>query len=232
MTILSVMLRRAVLGSVAVAGLLLAGCDRRDVGERAASTPQDATTQTQAPAGGPPPAADRDIDAPVATNTPEPPDATDTGAPSIATRPAISQADALALLMAVDENEIAAADQALARNVGGQVRDYAQMMKTDHGQNLTDTTRLGGAVSTAPAVAEAKQKGEAGLRSLDAFGGAGYEKAYIDAMVADHTEALAIFDSTLLPVATSANVRQHFITTRAMVARHLARAKEIQASLE
>lgn len=231
MTILSVMLRRAVLGSVAVAGLLLAGCDRRDVGERATSTPHDATAQPQTPAGAPP-AADRDINAPVATNTPEPPDASETGTPSSATRPAISQADALALLMAVDENEIAAADQALARNVGGQVRDYAQMMKTDHGQNLTDTTRLGGAVSTAPAVAEAKQKGEAGLRSLDAFGGAGYEKAYIDAMVADHTEALAIFDSTLLPVATSANVRQHFITTRATVARHLERAKEIQASLE
>jgi putative membrane protein len=152
------------------------------------------------------------------------------GSPTGAT--ATTQADALAMLMAVNEHEIAAADQALGKNVTGAVRDFAQMMKTDHGKNLADTTKLGGAASTSPGVKTLKDKGDADLRTLDAQSGKAYEKAYIDAMVKGHTDALAMIDNTLLPAATDTNIRQHFTTTRAAVARHLDKAKEIQGTLK
>jgi putative membrane protein len=222
-------------------GLLMAACDRRAVEDDATATPAEtAATETTASDGAAVPPPVTDIDAPVATNTPEPPDPGDmsAGASPAASAPApgagtTSQADALALLIAVNEHEIAAADQALMKKASGPVLAYAQLMKTDHTKNLTDTTRLGGAASTAPAVTELRNKGEADLNALAAAqDGAAYEKAYIDAMVRGHTEALALIDGTLLPAATADNVRQHFTTTRAAVARHLERAKEIQGELK
>jgi putative membrane protein len=215
--------RRVALAIALVLPLLRPACYRRKVEDDSQPTPAESTPSPAAT----PADADREVSAPVATAAPEPADA-GTAAPAATT----TQADALAWLVAADEHEIAAADQALAKNVTGKVRDYAQMMKTDHGKNLTDTIKLGAAASTAPAVKALKDKGEADLHALDANAGAAYEKAYIDAMVRGHTDVLAMFDSTLLPAATDANVRQHFTTTRAAVARHLERAKEIQATLK
>lgn len=218
---------RIPLAAAVVLVLGLVACDRRDVEDDATVTPAEPTATREA--GTPPADADRDVDAPIATNAPEPPDA---AAEMPAGSAATTQADALAMLMTVDEHEIAAADQALGKNVTGAVRDFAQMMKTDHGKNLTDTTKLGGAASTAPAVKTLKDKGDADLRALDAQSGKAYEKAYIEAMVKGHTDALAMIDNTLLPAATDANIRQHFTTTRAAVARHLEKAKEVQGTLK
>ena len=222
--------QRAALAAALALPLLLSGCDRRKVEDDSTRSPAETTTPDGAatsPAIAPESTAPPAPDQGVATNAPEPPDASETGAAGSTT-----QADALALLMTVDEHEIAAADQALGKNVTGPVLNFAQMMKTEHGKNLTETTRLGGAVSTAPAVDALKKQGEASLRTLAMQSGTAYEKAYLDAMVRGHTDALALIDGTLLPAATDANIRQHFTTTRATVARHLERAKEIQASLK
>lgn len=221
---------RVPLAALALA-LALAACDRREVEDDSVVTPAEPSVSREA--GTPPAGADRAIDAPVATNEPEPMDPGEMapGATPAGTRSA-SQADALALLTTVDEHEIAAADQALRKNVTGAVREYAEMMKTEHGRNLADTTKLGAAASTAQAVKALREKGEADLRALDAHAGPAYEKAYIDAMVRGHTEALALIDTTLLPAATDTSIRQHFNTTRATVARHLARAREIQSTLK
>lgn len=220
--------RHAAVTAALALPLLFAGCDRRDVEDDSRATPAEPTASREA--GTPPASPDREVSAPVATNTPEPPEAGEAGAP--ATAGATSQADALAMLAAIDEHEIAAADQAMSKNVTGQVRDYAQMMKTDHSKNLADTTKLGAANSTSPAVTALKEKGQADLRELGNNTGKAYEKAYIDAMVNGHTDALSKLDGTLIPAATDANVRQHLTTTRDTVARHLDKAKEIQSSLK
>lgn len=54
---------------------------------------------------------------------------------------------ALAAVMEVDRHEIAAAGDALSKNVEGQVRDYAQMLREDHTRNLEATRRLMGDAS-------------------------------------------------------------------------------------
>jgi putative membrane protein len=229
-------LARIPLAAAVILVLGLVACDRRDVEDDTTVTPAEPTASREA--GTPPAGADRDIEVPTATNAPEPMDTTEMPAGSTApgTTPGgaatTTQADALAMLMAVNEHEIAAADQALGKNVTGAVRDFAQMMKTDHGKNLADTTKLGGAASTAPAVKTLKDKGESDVRMLDGQSGKVYEKAYIDAMVKGHTDALALIDNTLLPAATDINIRQHFTSTRTAVARHLDKAKEIQGTLK
>lgn len=217
---------------LALALAATAACDRRDAEDDATVTAAD--TEIDRPAGTEAPAqpgaeASPGTDAEVAATTgAEPPDASETAAGAAN----VTQADALALLAAVNEHEIAAADQALGKNVTGDVRAFAEMMRTEHTKNLQDTTRLGSAASTHAAVTAHKQKGEAELRTLDAQTGKAYEKAYMDAMVKGHEEALAAIDNTMLPAATEDNVRQHFTATRAAVAKHLERARQVRSGLQ
>lgn len=151
--------------------------------------------------------------------------------PAGATTGAMSQGEALAMLMVINEHEIAAADQALAKEVAGKVREYANLMRSDHNRNMEDTRKLGGTASTSTEVTTQRSKGETALRALDAQTGKAYEKAYIDAMVQDHGEALTMIDEKLLPAATDATVREHLTATRTTVAGHLDRAKQLQTEL-
>ena len=52
-------------------------------------------------------------------------------------------------------------------------------------------------------------------------------KAYIDAMVKGHTEALAVLDNKLIPKATTQAVKDHLAATREHVAHHLERAESL-----
>lgn len=229
--------RNALLRVLPLAGVLAlaAACDRRDTEDDTTRTAADTEIDRAAGAEAPPapgPEASPGTDAEVAaTVSPEPPDAGETGAPGTPAA-ALSQADALALLVAINEHEIAAADQALRKNVTGAVRQFADMMRVDHTRNLTDTTKLGGAASTHPTVTGQKRKGEAELRTLDAQTGNAYEKAYMDAMVKGHEEALGAIDNAMLPAATDDRVRQHFTATRTAVANHLERARQVRSGLQ
>lgn len=92
----------------------------------AATTPGDGT----APAGNTGAAMTPDVNAPSVPRS---------GAPG-------SEADrkALAAVMEVDRHEIAAAGDALAKNVQGEVRSYAETLRDDHTRNLEATRRLMG----------------------------------------------------------------------------------------
>src|SRR5690606_16878822 len=142
-----------------------------------------------------------------------------------------AQQEALGLLAAVDEHEVAAAQQAKSKDVDGAELEYANMMEAAHSQNLAATRALMIADAAEPAaVADLKAKGQAELDRLGALQGDEYEDAYIDAMVAGHQDALAMLDSRLIPAARDAAVRQHLQSTREQVAAHLEQARELQAN--
>lgn len=144
--------------------------------------------------------------------------------------PVASEGEALMLLMAVNDHEIAAADQARAKKVDGATLDYANLMRDEHGKNQADTRKLARAPAGAEsdAVKAQKQKGAAELQTLSRLEGDAYEKAYIDAMVKGHTEVLAMLDARLIPAASTDPVRKHLTMTREHVAMHLERAKALQ----
>lgn len=148
--------------------------------------------------------------------------------PPADTAPAPAQDDGLALglLASVNEHEIKAADQAMSKNVTGAVLDFAKMMKTQHTENQSKTLALG-AQQDAPEVQEKKQQGEAELAELGKLSGKDYEKAYAQAMVKGHTDALALIDERLLPMASEGPVKEHLTTTREHVAMHLEAAKKL-----
>lgn len=134
---------------------------------------------------------------------------------------------ALALLAAVNEHEIAAAQQAEGKRVSGPVMDYAKMMVTHHTENLDKTKALGELVMT-DEVKAMQDKGAKDLADLGQKSRNDYEGAYVEAMVKGHTEALALIDTRLLTLASNGPVKDHLTATRATVAEHLDAAKKLQ----
>jgi putative membrane protein len=198
------------------AGLMsTAGCDRdRDQNETVPATDTSAAAGTVDPTMPEPGTTDSTTAANADTAT------MDAGQGTPAER------SALGVLNAINDHEIAAGRQALAKGVQGEVAAYAQMMIDQHTENRQKTSSFNPDASSAEANAQ-RSKGEQELATLDAKTGDAYARAYIDAMVKGHTEALAALDNQLIPAATRPEVRQHLDTTRGHVADHLQRAKEL-----
>lgn len=195
------MKRLPIVGSLLMLALA-SGCDRREIPENQ-PTPEPSAA------------------APATTAASEPPAATET--PATATDDSL----ALGLLAAVNEHEIAAAQQAESKKVSAPVLAYAQMMIKQHGENLAQTKALGTLAST-PEVQAMKDKGKSDLDALGQKNGKEYEAAYLDAMVDGHTEALGLIDGRLLSLASAGPVKDHLIATRGHVVTHLEEAKKLQ----
>lgn len=158
-----------------------------------------------------------------------------------------TQGEALALLNAVNDHEVKSAELAKSKNVTGPVLEYANQMAAEHGKNMSDTATLlqtAGATAAAAAPTAAagagtdsarvnaqRAKAEAKRAQLQGLEGEAFARAYMEAMVADHTEALGMLDSLLIPSATDDAVRTHLTTTRQHVQHHLERAQQIHAQL-
>lgn len=138
----------------------------------------------------------------------------------------------LGMVAAVDKHEIAAAEQAKEKGVEGEVMEFANMLQEDHQANLDKTQALaeseGVQIATTGPVADMQQHGEQELQRLSSMDGEAYADAWVDAMVQGHTMALDTIDNQLLPAATDPEVQAHLNATRAAVAGHLDRAKELQ----
>ncbi len=198
--------------------LLLAACgDRQSDADRAAADPVPATDPTMA-------------DAPAPTETGD----TASGNPAMqadgtsSSGSAPAERAALGVLNAINDHEIAAGQQALKKAVKGDVADYARMMIDQHTENRGRTASLNPDSAAVDAQAQ-QQKGESELAALEAKSGEDYSRAYVDAMVKGHTEALAALDGKLIPAASSPAVREHLTQTRGHVAEHLERAKALAA---
>ncbi len=195
-----------VLSLLAVA--ITTSCDRRDDPENA-PTPEAAIIDT----------------APLPATDPTAPIAIEATTPAA---PATDDSLALGLLVVVDDNEIKAAQQAIAKKVSTPVMDYARMMEKEHTDNLVATKALGAQADT-PEVQALKERGASDLAERGKKSSEEYENAYVDAMVKDHTEVLGLIDGRLLTLASVGPVRDHISKTRDHVAMHLAAAQKLQA---
>ncbi|KFN48243.1 DUF4142 domain-containing protein [Arenimonas composti] len=133
---------------------------------------------------------------------------------------------ALGVLNAINEHEIAASRQAIEKGVDGEVAEYARMMIDAHTQNREQTLALSPDPSAAPVQLQVAE-GEARRNRLAENDGDAYARAYVDAMIADHSAALTKLDEQLIPAAQSADVREHLTVTREHVAHHLEQARAL-----
>jgi putative membrane protein len=143
---------------------------------------------------------------------------------------AAADAEALALLTAIDDHEVQAGQAAEKRKVRDAVRDYARMMQTEHGKHLEDTrgvARTAGLTLTETDKVKAqREQGAQKLRELEALPDETFERGYIDAMVEGHEEALRKIDD-LLSTARKSEVVSHLRATREKVAMHLESARKL-----
>lgn len=218
----------------AAVGLALAGCNNDDrTGDETTSAPGTAAPYGDTAGAG---AADQ-----AAMNDPAAADALAGNAAERGTlgmaeggAGAMSQAAALAAVMAVDEHEVAAAEQADDRDLDDAVEEYANQLENDHRRNLAATRALldttgGSAGADTPELDAMRQKHRTERERLAGLeDDAEYQRAWLEAMVTDHTAALEMLDSQLIPAATDEPVREHLQKTRQSIAAHLETAQRLR----
>lgn len=141
----------------------------------------------------------------------------------------------IAFIEAIDEHEIAAAKLALDKNVDSNVKDYANLMITDHQANLDSTKSLSDSdhipANDSKSVEKFKEEGEKHLTSLKSLDDGKFSKDYVKAMVKGHTSALKMIDNFLKEVKNPA-LKDHLERTKAVVETHLEKAKALEASMK
>lgn len=146
----------------------------------------------------------------------------------------LSDAEILASLIAVDMNEVLAAAAAGTEKASPQVLEYAKMLHKAHGENLVATMKLGQTIGVTPINTPEVDKlyvnGAGELAKLVPLDGEAFGAAYLAAMVKCHTEALAMIDGRFLAAADDGALKKHLTDTRAHIAHHLEKAKELQKS--
>ena len=146
------------------------------------------------------------------------------------------EAEILAYLNAMNESEVAAAQDALAKNVDARVMKFAEHMNKDHSKSLEDTQKLAHSMDVQPqdtdAVTRFREK-SSGIRSdLSRLDGGAFANAYMDYMVRDHAKALEMIDENFMKQAKDVQLQDHLKVTRAEIADHYADAKKIQDELK
>jgi putative membrane protein len=150
--------------------------------------------------------------------------------------PVSGDAEAIAVLSAVNDHEVQAARIAKGKQIDPEVMAYADKMSREHGTNQRETEQLKQAASLVASETDAvralKQKSDAERAKLAAIDGKAFQAAYMDAMVKDHAEVLNKLDKELLPAAKDPAIAAHLRKTREHVAHHLEEARRIDGQLQ
>ncbi len=144
-------------------------------------------------------------------------------------------ATVLANLIAVDINLVVASKTAAMMDVTSPVKDFAEMVQKDHAKNAAATMKLAEKIGVTPVITEeigkSRMEAAGNLAELVAKADGNFDQLYIDAMVKNHEKCLDEIDNKLMKNASNEEVKSHLSDTRAAIAKHLERAKEIQSEV-
>lgn len=147
-----------------------------------------------------------------------------------------AETGSLATVAAIDKSEIMVSVIAANKKTNSDVADFAKMMIDQHGSNLTQILEMVDAAHATNFKSSTAEKMKAqnmkDMMKLAGLKGDQFDKAYIDAMVAGHEEALKLIDTQLMKTAKSEEVKKFLTDTRAAVEQHLEHAKKIQANMK
>lgn len=138
-----------------------------------------------------------------------------------------------AIVVTANQVDIDAGKLAKSRSNTKAVKDFAQLMITDHsGVNKSAVdlvTKLHVTPESSPTSESLKQGGDQNLANLRSLNGHAFDQAYIDHEVAYHQAVIDALDKTLIPNAKNAELKALLIKVRPAFVAHLAHAKELQA---
>lgn len=139
------------------------------------------------------------------------------------------EGEIVADLMVVNKNEISAAELALKRSSNPGVRNFAEEMLRDHGNNLQMIKMLSQKLNITPEASRASKglmlKGRSDLAKLQRAPSGQFNRTYMESMVMGHEAALGLIDNELLPKANKPAMVAFLNHTRATVSHHLQMAK-------
>jgi putative membrane protein len=145
--------------------------------------------------------------------------------------------DAQIAHVAVTANSIDSAAGVMAKQKGSakSVKDFGQTMIDDHSavnkQAVALATKLGVTPEDNDVSRSLKTAADASTANLQGKTGADFDRGYIDNEVSYHQTVLDALDKTLIPAAQNAELKGLLEKVRPSIAAHLARAKDIQTSL-
>jgi putative membrane protein len=149
------------------------------------------------------------------------------------------EAHILGVIEQIDNNEINAANAAINKTSNSDVKDFAKEMQSDHQKNLADaqdlSKKLNLNLTTSPKAEGLQKKGAAELKNLESKQGSEFDKAYVEAMVKGHTEALNLVNE-IISKASNSNFNSDFVgfikDTQKTISHHLDDAKNLQTKLQ
>lgn len=145
-----------------------------------------------------------------------------------------SDGQIVGFLDAVNKAEIDQAHVALQKAKDPQVKAYAQMMITQHGQAQQNMKRSIGSnitAETTPQVTQLQSDTQSKLSDLQQKSGADFDRAYIDLQIQEHQQVINTLDSQLLNAARDSQLKQQLTALKPELQHHLQRAQAIQTHL-
>ena len=147
-----------------------------------------------------------------------------------------NDAQIAAIVVTANQVDIDAGELAKAKTQSPKVKEFAQLMITDHtGVNKQATalvTKLKVKPEDNPTSQSLKAGGEKNITALKVLKGPAFDKAYVDNEITYHQQVLDALDKTLIPNASNAELKALLVKVRPAFVAHLEHAKKIQATLK
>jgi putative membrane protein len=148
---------------------------------------------------------------------------------------ALTDPQVVGVVMAADDVEIQAAQQAQSMATDARVKSFAQRMITDHTAANKQVQELAASLNLTPASSGTSdalmQQGQHDATQLSGLSGAAYDKAYIDSQVTAHQQVINTADTQLVPAAQNPDLKTLLQSMRPTLQEHLDSAQAIQSSL-
>jgi putative membrane protein len=139
------------------------------------------------------------------------------------------------IAVTADTVDIDAGKLAAEKSSNPKVKQFAQMMVTDHTSVNKKATALAKKLKLTPEESDTsrslKSDGDKNLEKLRGLSGAEFDKAYIDNEVAYHEAVIKAVTDTLIPNAKNAELKKLLESAGPVFNSHLTHAKELQSSL-
>jgi putative membrane protein len=140
-----------------------------------------------------------------------------------------------AIVVTANQVDVDAGNLALKHAQSREVKEFAQLMVTDHtGVNKSATElvqRLHVTPENSPTSESLRKGGNANVAALQKVSGATFDKNYIDHEVTYHQAVLDALDKTLIPNAHNAELKALLVKVRPAFVAHLEMAKQLQSRL-
>ena len=141
-----------------------------------------------------------------------------------------SDGEIVAMVAALDQGEIKTASLAQKKELSTPVLELAKMIQQDHIKNDQEFKKLRAKLGIKPvdttAVSNLRTKSGQDVTVLKPLVGAEFEKAFVQAMIDGHSDALMLFDD-FLKTAQNEELKKLLTTSRQHIATHLQAAKNI-----